>query len=152
MKFTEDRLEQAIIELLGKEGYPHTCGEALERAPEDVLLKSDLREFLIARYGDVGITEYEIEQIIHKLEYFVNARIIGTRIRAKAWEILVAMLAMEAFFGIPGLGAFVIEAISGQDFAIVRTMVFLGAALALMLDSAERKGWVQRRCAGLPDQ
>jgi predicted PurR-regulated permease PerM len=41
--------------------------------------------------------------IIHKLEYFVNARIIGTRIRAKAWEILVAMLAMEAFFGIPGL-------------------------------------------------
>ena len=69
MKFTEDRLEQAIIELLGKEGYPHTCGEALERAPEDVLLKSDLREFLIARYGDVGITEYEIEQIIHKLEY-----------------------------------------------------------------------------------
>lgn len=69
MKFTEERLEQAIIELLGNEGYPHTCGEALERAPEDVLLKSDLREFLIARYGDVGITEYEIEQIIHKLEY-----------------------------------------------------------------------------------
>lgn len=41
--------------------------------------------------------------VIHKLEYFVNARIIGTRIRAHAWEILVAMLAMEAFFGIPGL-------------------------------------------------
>ncbi|MBL8631049.1 MAG: AI-2E family transporter [Rhodospirillaceae bacterium] len=41
--------------------------------------------------------------IIHKLEYFVNARIIGTRIRAHAWEILVAMLAMEAFFGLPGL-------------------------------------------------
>jgi len=41
--------------------------------------------------------------IIHKLEYFVNARIIGTRIRAKAWEILAALLTMEAFFGIPGL-------------------------------------------------
>jgi len=41
--------------------------------------------------------------IIHKLEYFVNARIIGTRIRAHAWEILVAMLTMEAFFGLPGL-------------------------------------------------
>lgn len=41
--------------------------------------------------------------VIHKLEYFINARIIGTRIRAKAWEILVAMLAMEAFFGLPGL-------------------------------------------------
>ena len=29
----------------------------------------------------------------------------------------------------PGLGAYVIEAISGQDFAIVRSMVFLGAVL-----------------------
>jgi len=41
--------------------------------------------------------------IIHKLEYFVNARIIGSRIRARAWEILIAMLVMEAAFGIPGL-------------------------------------------------
>lgn len=29
MKFTEERLEQAIIALLGKEGYPHTRGETL---------------------------------------------------------------------------------------------------------------------------
>jgi len=41
--------------------------------------------------------------IIHKLEYFVNARIIGSRIRARAWELLTAMLVMEAAFGIPGL-------------------------------------------------
>ena len=38
-------------------------------------------------------------------------------------------LVFESFFGIPGLGAFVIEAISGQDFAIVRPMVFLSALL-----------------------
>jgi predicted PurR-regulated permease PerM len=43
--------------------------------------------------------------IIHKLEYFVNARIVGTQIRARAWELLVAMLTMEAAFGIPGLVA-----------------------------------------------
>ena len=41
--------------------------------------------------------------VIHKLEYFVNARIIGTRIRARAWELLVAMLVMEAAFGVTGL-------------------------------------------------
>lgn len=41
--------------------------------------------------------------VIHKLEYFVNARIIGTRIKARAWELLAAMLVMEAWFGIPGL-------------------------------------------------
>jgi predicted PurR-regulated permease PerM len=41
--------------------------------------------------------------VIHKLEYFVNARIIGARIRARAWELLLAMLVMDAAFGIPGL-------------------------------------------------
>lgn len=41
--------------------------------------------------------------IVHKLEYFLNARIVGTRIQARAWELLVAMLAMEAIFGIPGV-------------------------------------------------
>ncbi|HKX55942.1 MAG TPA: AI-2E family transporter, partial [Xanthomonadales bacterium] len=41
--------------------------------------------------------------VIHKLEYFLNARIIGTHIRAKAWEMLLAMLVLESAFGIPGL-------------------------------------------------
>jgi len=41
--------------------------------------------------------------IIHKLEYFVNARIIGGQIKARAWELLVIMLAMEAAFGVPGV-------------------------------------------------
>jgi predicted PurR-regulated permease PerM len=41
--------------------------------------------------------------IIHKLEYFVNARVMGGQIHASAWELLVAMLVMEAVFGISGL-------------------------------------------------
>jgi predicted PurR-regulated permease PerM len=40
---------------------------------------------------------------IHKLEYFLNARIVGGHIRARAWEIMLAMLFMEAAFGLPGL-------------------------------------------------
>jgi peptide/nickel transport system permease protein len=43
--------------------------------------------------------------------------------------VFLGSLVFESFFGIPGLGAFVIEAISGQDFAIVRAMVFLSALL-----------------------
>ncbi|MNT02329.1 hypothetical protein D3C72_1368220 [compost metagenome] len=41
--------------------------------------------------------------VIHKLEYFLNARIIGARIQAAAWELLVVMLLMETLFGIPGV-------------------------------------------------
>jgi predicted PurR-regulated permease PerM len=40
---------------------------------------------------------------IHKLEYFLNARIVGTQIEARTWELLLAMLLMEAAFGIAGL-------------------------------------------------
>lgn len=38
-------------------------------------------------------------------------------------------LIMEAFFAIPGLGSFTIDAIQAQDFAIVRAMVYLGSIL-----------------------
>jgi len=41
--------------------------------------------------------------VIHKLEYFLNARLVGTQIQARAWELLLAMLVMEAAFGIAGL-------------------------------------------------
>lgn len=41
--------------------------------------------------------------VIHKLEYFLNAKIIGTQIQARAWELLAAMLVMEACFGLPGV-------------------------------------------------
>ena len=41
--------------------------------------------------------------IIHKLEYFLNARIIGGQIRAFAWELLIAMIIMESIFGLVGV-------------------------------------------------
>lgn len=41
--------------------------------------------------------------VIHKLEYFINAQIIGTKINAKAWEVLLAMLIFESIFGLSGL-------------------------------------------------
>lgn len=40
---------------------------------------------------------------IHKLEYFLNAKIIGQHINARTWELLTAMLVMESIFGIPGV-------------------------------------------------
>ncbi|MBS4098748.1 MAG: AI-2E family transporter [Sulfuricella sp.] len=43
--------------------------------------------------------------VVHKLEYFLNARIVGSQIHAKSWELLIAMLTMEAAFGLPGIVA-----------------------------------------------
>jgi predicted PurR-regulated permease PerM len=52
-------------------------------------------------YAAVGSLVFLVA--IHKLEYFVNARIIGGQIHARAWELLLAMLVMDAIFGIPGV-------------------------------------------------
>lgn len=43
--------------------------------------------------------------VLHKAEYFLGARILGQQIRARAWEMLLAMLVMEAAFGLPGMAA-----------------------------------------------
>jgi len=72
-KFTEEKLELAIIDLLGKEDYPHVHGETIARPPAEVLLKDDLREFLASRYAGDGITENEIEQIIRRLDGLSSA-------------------------------------------------------------------------------
>ena len=46
--------------------------------------------------------------------------------------LFIGSLVMEAFFAIPGLGSFTIEAIQAQDFAIVRSMVYLGSVLYIV--------------------
>lgn len=73
MKFTEAQLESAIIELLGAEGYPHVLGEAIERQPQEVLIKADLRTFLAKQYAADHITPQEIEAVIKQLEAYSAA-------------------------------------------------------------------------------
>jgi peptide/nickel transport system permease protein len=46
--------------------------------------------------------------------------------------LFLGSLITEAFFGIPGLGSYTIDAINHQDFAIVRAMVFLGSVLYII--------------------
>lgn len=46
--------------------------------------------------------------------------------------LFLGSLLAESFFGIPGLGSYTIDAISSQDFAIVRAMVFLGSLLYIV--------------------
>jgi len=51
----------------------------------------------------VGFASCGFLVAIHKLEYFTNARIVGVEVQARAWELLCAMLVMEALFGMAGL-------------------------------------------------
>jgi len=42
MKFTEAKLEKAVIELFEEEGYTYVCGEDIHKEVSEVLLKEDL--------------------------------------------------------------------------------------------------------------
>jgi peptide/nickel transport system permease protein len=47
-------------------------------------------------------------------------------------SLFMGSLLMESFFGIPGLGSYMLDAINAQDFAVVRSMVFIGSVLYIM--------------------
>lgn len=72
-KFTESQLENAILQLMADQGYPHVVGNAIERgenALEEVLIKDDLRAFLKAQYAAENITDSEVESVIRELQAF----------------------------------------------------------------------------------
>ncbi len=46
--------------------------------------------------------------------------------------LFMGSLLLETFFAVPGLGSFLIDAINAQDFAIVRSMVYLGSVLYIV--------------------
>ena len=68
MKFTESKLEQAFIELLGNEGYPHHLGNTISRKEDEVIIEADLKAFLQQQYQKEGITDIEIQTIIHQIQ------------------------------------------------------------------------------------
>ena len=46
--------------------------------------------------------------------------------------LILGSIVLETYFGIPGLGTYLQDAIAGQDFAVVRAMVYLGALLYIL--------------------
>lgn len=68
MKFTEEKLELSIIDLLGQQDILHLTGEQIARDPAEVLIKEDLKAFLNERYSADNIMPSEVDSIIRKLE------------------------------------------------------------------------------------
>lgn len=65
MKFSEETLEHAVLELFGEVGISHSSGADIHREKTDVLLRDDLKSFLLNQYEDITLSE--IESIIRTL-------------------------------------------------------------------------------------
>lgn len=73
MKFNEGTLEEAVIELFEAEQIPHFKGETIHKEISDVLLRDDLKQFLLNQYADDDITLQEIGNIIRQLELYPSS-------------------------------------------------------------------------------
>ncbi|MCL8008961.1 type I restriction endonuclease subunit R [Gelidibacter japonicus] len=86
MKFTEAKLEQAFIELLKNEGYPHFVGSSLWRADEsEVLIEEDLKTYLLTRYQNANLTETEAQSIILQLKTLSSADLYESNKKIMRW-------------------------------------------------------------------
>ena len=65
--FNEHALEMGIMELFEQQGYSYQNGETIHKELSDVLLRDDLKLYLMDRYSAEGITTLEIERVIAKL-------------------------------------------------------------------------------------
>lgn len=47
----------------------------------------------------LAITSLVFLMVIHKLEYYINAKVVGGKLKIYVWEMLIAMVILEAIFG-----------------------------------------------------
>ena len=85
MKFTEAKLEQAFIELLGIEGFPHYLGNSISRADEEVLIEQDLKTYLLERYETEGLSNLEVQSIILQLKTLSSADLYESNKKIMRW-------------------------------------------------------------------
>ncbi|MFY8019984.1 MAG: type I restriction endonuclease, partial [Bacteroidia bacterium] len=68
MKFTEEKLEHAFIELLSNEGFPHFLGNTLSRSLEEVIIEEDLIQYFLNKYSNQHLTLHEAKSIVLQIK------------------------------------------------------------------------------------
>ena len=85
MKFTEAKLEEAFIELLGNEDFPHFLGNTINRAVDEVLIEADLKDYLLNRYQKENLSEVEVQAIILQLKALSSADLYESNKKIMRW-------------------------------------------------------------------
>lgn len=85
MKFTEDKLEKAFIELLKDENFPHFLGNTIIRKDDEVLIESDLKNYLLNSYKKERLTETEAQFIILQLKALSSGDLYESNKKIMRW-------------------------------------------------------------------
>ncbi len=68
MKFTEEKLEKAFVELLGNEKFLHHLGNTIVRNADEVLIEEDFLNYLLTKYRSKQLTVTEAKSIILQIK------------------------------------------------------------------------------------
>ena len=85
MKFTEEKLERAFVELLGNENYPHCHGDSIFRAADEVLIEADLLHYLLTRYESKQLTVTEAKSIVLQLKTLPSSDLYESNKKILRW-------------------------------------------------------------------
>lgn len=85
MKFTEEKLEHAYIDLLENEGYSHQLGITIARTEDDVIIEDDFIEFLLSKYQNHQLTQNEAKSILLQLKTLPASDLYDTNKTIMRW-------------------------------------------------------------------
>ncbi len=85
MKFTEEKLEGAFVELLSVEGYPHLLGSSINRSPDEVLIEQDLIDYLLCKYQAHQLSLTEARSIVLMLKSLPASDLYETNKTLMRW-------------------------------------------------------------------
>ena len=85
MKFTEEKLERAFVELLGIENYPHSHGDSITRAADEVLIEADLLHYLLTKYESKQLTVTEAKSIVLQLKTLPSSDLYESNKKILRW-------------------------------------------------------------------
>jgi type I restriction enzyme R subunit len=85
MKFTEEKLERAFVELLGNENYPHFHGDSIVRTADEVLIEADLLHYLLTKYESKQLTVTEAKSIVLQLKTLPSSDLYESNKKILRW-------------------------------------------------------------------
>ncbi len=85
MKFTEEKLEHAFVELLENENYPHFHGDSIVRAADEVLIEADLLHYLLTKYESKQLTVTEAKLIVLQLKSLPSSDLYESNKKIHRW-------------------------------------------------------------------
>ena len=93
--FNEHSLEMAIMELFEQQGYSYVNGETVHKELSEVLLRDDLRMYLMDRYSKKGFEPRSIWRMMQFAQEFPDVEIVSPLVSKLSWTHFLTVMPLK---------------------------------------------------------